>query len=458
MKTQHTYLLKECAAVATVNDADEVLYDTDILIEGSKISRIEHNCTADVDEVIDCRGKVVFPGFVNTHHHLFQVLTRALPAAQDAKLFDWLVYHYEIWRGITPERVYAAARCGLTELLLTGCTTSADHHYLFPQATSIELIDAEIRAARDVGIRFNPTRGSMSCGRSHGGLPPDDVVQDESTILDDCIRVIEAYHDASEGSMSRIALAPCSPFSVTAELLRDTAQLGREKGVQLHTHLCETIDEEEYCLATCGKRPVAYMQETGWLGDDVWLCHGIYFSDDEIALLGETKTGISHCPSSNLRLGSGIAPIRSLLDAGCPVGIAVDGSASNDSSNMLKEVQMAMLVSRVKAGVESMPALDVLRCATRGGAAVLGRDDIGAIAPGMQADLCVWDIDTFAYAGAQADPVAAVLFCGFDQRAWMTIVNGKIVVRNKECVGVDTAEIARAANDAAAGLLRDAEN
>ncbi len=448
-----TILLKDCHALATVDADNTVLYDADILIDGNQIRAIGIDLDEDVDEVIDCQGKVALPGFVNTHHHLFQVLTRNIPAVQNAKLFDWLVYLYEIWKGINPEAVRISALCGLNELVLTGCTTSADHLYLFPRATSPLLIDAEIAAAREVGIRFNPTRGSMSRGTSSGGLPPDSVVQAEGTILKDSIRVIDTYHDPSEFSMLRIALAPCSPFSVSPELLRDTAKLAREKGVRLHTHLCETLDEERYCLDTCGMRPLAYMQSLDWLGSDVWFCHGIYFSDDEIKLLGETGTGIAHCPVSNLRLGSGIAPIRRLLDAGAKVGLAVDGSASNDSSNMLREVQTAMLIHRIKSGVESMTAMDALRIATRGGAEVLGRDDIGSLEPGKAADIALFDIESLAYAGALSDPVAAVLFCGYDQRAWLTMVNGEILVRDKELVRFDELELMHACNDVSAKLL-----
>jgi cytosine/adenosine deaminase-related metal-dependent hydrolase len=437
-----------------MNDAREVLRDVDVLLDGPRIAAIGPNLPAAGAECIDARGKVVLPGFVNTHHHLYQILTRNLPAAQNAKLFDWLVYHYEIWRGITPDAVYAAARCGLAELLLTGCTTSADHHYLFPRRASAYLIDEEIRAARELGIRFNPTRGSMTRGRSLGGLPPDDVVQKPDEIMRDCERVIAQYHDPAPLSMCRIALAPCSPFSVTPEIMRETAAFARAHGVQLHTHLCETLDEEEYCLKTCGMRPLEYMASVDWLGDDVWYAHGIYFNDAEIVELGRTRTGVAHCPTSNLRLGSGIAPVRALCDAGAPVGLGVDGSASNDSSNMLKEVQLAMLVQRIKAGVDAMPALDALWLATRGGAAVLGRDDIGMLAPGMAADLAVFDISGLAYAGAQSDPVAAVLYCGVDQRAWMTMVNGVVVVRDKELVRADAGAIAAGANAAAAALLK----
>ena len=438
---QRTILLKNCLAVATVNDSDEVICNADILVEGNQISAVGDNISENADEIINCENKVALPGFVNTHHHLYQMLTRNLPAGQNAKLFDWLVYHYEIWRGISPEAIQISASCALAELLLTGCTTAADHLYLFPENAGGELIDAEIQAAEERGIRFHPTRGSMSRGKSNGGLPPDDVVQTESEILKDSIRVIDKFHNPDKFSMCRVSLAPCSPFSVTTELMRDTAKLAREKNVQLHTHLCETIDEENYCLELYNKRPLEYMESVNWLGDDVWFAHGIYFNDDEIKILGETKTGIAHCPSSNLRLGSGIAPVRKLLDAGAPVGLAVDGSASNDSSNMLQELQRCMLVHRIKSGVDSMPPNDVLRIATRGGADVLGRNDIGSIEPGKAADIALFDLNSLAYAGAMTDPVAALLFCGYDHRAWLTMVNGKIVVRDKRLVGIDELEL-----------------
>jgi 8-oxoguanine deaminase len=446
-------LFKGCLAIATVNDENTVLYDADILVNDNRIIEVGYSLDENVDEIILCQGKVAFPGFVNTHHHLFQVLTRNIPAVQNAKLFDWLVYLYEIWRGIDREAVRVSALCGLSELLLTGCTTSADHLYLFPRTAGNDLIDIEIQAAAELGIRFHPTRGSMSRGKSTGGLPPDDVIQTEDEILTDSNRLIERYHDPSKYSMCRMSLAPCSPFSVTTDLLRETAKLARAKSVQLHTHLCETMDEETYCLETCGMRPLEYMESVDWLGDDVWFCHGIYFSDREIELLGKTHTGITHCPTSNLRLGSGIAPVRQLLNAGAPVSIAVDGSASNDSSNMLKEVQLAMMIHRIKSGVGSMTATDALRMATRGGAEVLGRDDIGSIEPGKAADIVLYDLDSLAYAGSMSDPVAAVLFCGYDQRAWLTMVNGEILVRDKQLVHIDEYELLRKCNEVAAKLL-----
>ncbi len=451
-----TVLLKECLAVATVNAKDDVLRDADILVEDNRIVEVGYELDEDVDDVVDCAGKVAFPGFVNTHHHLFQVLTRVLPTVQDAKLFDWLTCLYTVWRGVTPEMVHAAAMCGLGELLLTGCTTSADHHYLFPRGTGATMIDEEIRAARALGIRFHPTRGSMSRGTSDGGLPPDDLCQKDRDILKDCVRVIEQYHDPRKFSMCRVGIAPCAPFNVSEGLLRESAALARQKKVRLHTHLGETLEEETYCLQTLGMRPLQFMERVGWLGRDVWFAHGIHFNDEEIPELGRTKTGIAHCATSNLRLGSGIAPIRALVNAGAPVGIAVDGSASNDTSNMLLEVRMAMLVNRIKSGAGSMTARDVLRLATRGGAEVLGREDIGSIEKGKAADIVLFDLEGLAYAGALADPVAAVLFCGYDQRAWLTMVNGEVVVREKELVAFDEQELAADVHAAAAELGSDA--
>lgn len=450
---KNSILLKNCLAIATVNDNDEILYDGDIRIDENIITAVGCNLDEDADDVIDCSGKIALPGFINTHHHFFQYLTRNLPATQNSKLFDWLIYHYEIWRGITPEMVYISSLAAMAELLLTGCTTAADHHYLFPTTSGKNLIDEQINAANEIGMRFHPTRGSMSRGKSLGGLPPDDVVQSEDEIIKDSIRLIDKYNDSSKFSMCRISLAPCSPFSITTELMRDTAILAREKKVHLHTHLCETIDEEHYCIENYNKRPLEYMESIGWLGNDVWFAHGIYFNDDEIKKLGETKTGIAHCPSSNLRLGSGIAPVRELINAGARVGLAVDGSASNDSSNMLQEVKRAMLIHRIKSGVDSMPAKDAIRIATRGGAEVLGRNDVGSIAPGMAADLALFDVDSLAYAGAMTDPVAALLFCGYDHRAWMTMVNGKILVLEKQLVYFDEMEIADEVNNSSEKLL-----
>src|SRR5262245_36766524 len=359
-----------------------------VLVEDDRIEAVGGGAVPDrlqVDRSIDARGKVVLPGLVNTHHHLPQTLTRNLPAVQEAPLFRWLTALYDVWRGADADAVDAAARVGLAELLLTGCTTTTDHLYLFPRGEE-RLIDVEVAAARELGIRFQPTRGSMSRGRSQGGLPPDDVVQDEETILADCRRLIREHHDPRPGAMTRIALAPCSPFSVTDDLMRRTADLARTEGVRLHTHLAETRDEEDYCRQVYGCRPVEFLERVGWLGSDVWLAHGVHLSPDEVRQLGQTGTGVAHCPSSNFRLGSGIAPVRALLDAGAPVGLGVDGSASNDSSNLLAEVRQALLAHRLDPDpARWLSAEEAFRLATRGGARCLGRDDVGSLEAGKAA-------------------------------------------------------------------------
>jgi cytosine/adenosine deaminase-related metal-dependent hydrolase len=409
------------------------------------------------DRVIDARGKIVLPGLVNTHHHLPQTLTRNVPRVQEAPLFQWLVELYEVWRGVDADAVDAAARVGLGELLLTGCTTTTDHLYLFPRGQD-RLIDVEITAARDLGIRFHPTRGSMSRGRAQGGLPPDDVVQDEETILEDCRRLIREYHDARPGAMTRVALAPCSPFSVTDDLMRRTADLAREQGVRLHTHLAETKDEETYCLETAGVRPVEYVRRLGWLGRDVWMAHCVHLNAEEVALFGETGTAVAHCPTSNFRLGSGIAPVRDLLRAGVPVGLGVDGSASNDSSNLMAEVRQAMLAHRLDPDTRRwITAEDALRMATRGGAACLGREDeIGRLQAGYCADLILVETRRLSYAGASSDPLAALVFTPFPEPVDTVMVNGRIVVEGGELLGLDVPALVARANGIAEGLLRRA--
>jgi len=402
---------------------------------------------------IDASGKVILPGLVNTHHHLPQVLTRNVPRVQEAPLFRWLVELYEVWRHLDAEAVTAAARVGLGELLLTGCTTTTDHLYLFPQGQT-RFIDAEIQAARELGIRFQPTRGSMSRGRSQGGLPPDACCQDEATILADSRRLIAEHHDPRPRSMLRLALAPCAPFSVSEDLMRRTAELAREHGLRLHTHLAETKDEEVYCQEVYGCRPVEFLRRLGWLGSDVWLAHCVHLSADEIRLFGETGTSVAHCPSSNFRLGSGVAPVRELLDAGVAVGLGVDGSASNDSSNMLAEVRQALLAHR--PGHEPsrwLTADDVFWAATRGGARCLGRDDVGSLEPGKAADLVLVDTRRLSYAGAGSDPLAALVFSPWPEPVDTVMVNGRIVAERGALVGVDTPRLIAHAEEAAAALL-----
>jgi 8-oxoguanine deaminase len=353
------------------------------------------------------------------------------------ELFDWLRSLYPIWAELTSEAVYVSALVGLAELILSGCTTTTDHLYLFPNDVSL---DDEIRAARELGIRFHPCRGSMSLGRSQGGLPPDRVVQSEDEILADCQRVIEAYHDPEPYAMCRIVLAPCSPFSVTPELMRESAALARRHGLYLHTHVAETLDEEGFCLEKVGCRPVEYMEKLGWVGLDVSYAHAIYLNQEEIELLAETGTGVAHCPSSNMRLGSGIAPIREMLDAGVKVGLAVDGSASNDSSHTLAEARMAMLLQRVKKGAGALSAQEALEMATLGGAAVLGRDDIGSLEAGKAADFIAIDLNRLGYAGALHDPLAALIFCAPVNVDW-SVINGRVVVDGGRLMGFDLREI-----------------
>ena len=449
-------LIQNAATVVTQDAGLGEIKSGDVLVDGPRVAQVGAGLKAEADEVIDASGRLVVPGFINTHHHLYQVLTRNLESVQDAKLFDWLRYLYNVWGYVTPEELHAAAQAGLGELLLTGCTTAADHHYLCPDCVEGDLFQAEVEAAAQAGIRLHLTRGSMSLGKSRGGLPPDDVVQDQETILKDSERVIRSFHDPAPGSMCRVALAPCSPFSVTQELMRETAALARKHRVRLHTHLAETRDEEEFCLEHFSKRPLALMEELDWLGSDVWFAHCVHLNEEEIALMAETGTGVAHCPVSNLRLGSGIAPVPKMLDAGVPVGLAVDGSASNDSSNLLRELQTALLVHRVGTGVDAMPARRVLEMATVGGARVLGRDDIGVLAPGRAADLAMFDLRGLEYAGATHDPAAALLFCGLDARAELVMVNGEVVVRDKHLVRLDEQSVAERARQASAGLLRAA--
>ncbi len=450
-----TTLIKNLAFIATMDDQGREVRDGWITVDGPAITQVGSGSPPSGEgwHVVDGRGALAIPGMVNTHHHLYQTFHRAVPMVQDAKLFDWLVGLYEVWRELRPEDVRVSALVGMGELLLTGCTTVADHFYVFPRQQTERLLDETIEAARQLGVRFHPSRGSMSRGRSQGGLPPDDVVQSPDVILRDSERVIATYHDPSRFSMCRVALAPCSPFSVTDDLLLDSARLARKHGVRLHTHLAETKDEEQFCIETHGCRPLAYMERVEWLGDDVWYAHGIYLDDGELARMAQTGTGIAHCPTSNLRLGSGIAPVPRALDRGVPVGLAVDGSASNDASDMIRELQTCTLVHRVGTSVEAMPARRALHIATRGGARVLGRDDIGAIAPGMAADIVLFALDDLGLAGAMHDPVAALALTTGIRRAKWVMVNGRVVVEQGRLVGVDAQELTRQANDLSSAMV-----
>ncbi len=387
---------------------------------------------AGIDRVIDAAGCVVMPGLVNCHHHLYQTLTRTIGTGSGKILFDWLKYLYPIWAEMTPEAVYTSAKLALTELVLSGCTTVADHLYLYPNGSKI---DDEIQAAREIGVRFHPTRGSMSLGQSQGGLPPDRVCDTEPDIIKDCIRAIETFHDPEPFSMLRIGLAPCSPFSVTEELMRESAQLARTYPlVNLHTHLAETKDEDRFCLEMFGKRPIEYAESVGWAGEDVWFAHMVHPNSKEIEWLARTHTGVCHCPGSNMILASGIAPIREMVDQDIRVGLGVDGSASNDANQMLGEARLAMLLQRVgwpgfESRADRFTAREALELATVGGARVLRRDDVGVLAPGKAADVVAFRVDDIAHAGGLADPVASLLTCAPGQ-VWLSIINGRIVVED----------------------------
>ncbi len=392
----------------------------------------------ELDEKVDARDLVVLPGLVNTHHHYYQTLTRALPAALDKELFSWLKSLYPVWARLTPEMIHASTRLACAELLLSGCTTSADHHYLYPRGVP-DAFDIQADACASTGMRHVLTRGSMSLSEDDGGLPPRSTVQDEDTILADCERVIARYHDKEHGSKIQVALAPCSPFSVSPQLMRESAALARHHGVRLHTHLAETRDETDYCLRVTGLRPLDLLESVDWLTGDTWLAHGIHFDDDEIARLGAAGTGISHCPSSNMILASGMCRTRELEAAGAPVGLAVDGSASNDGSNMIAECRQALLLQRLQYGAARISHRDALRWATRGSARCLGRDDIGEIAPGRCADLALFALDEVRFSGA-ADPLASLLLCGA-QRARHVMVAGEWMVRDGELVSVDITDL-----------------
>ncbi|MCD6594382.1 8-oxoguanine deaminase [bacterium] len=445
-------LLKNCFYIATFDDSADELRGYDILIKGNVIARIEKNIELSPDNaesirIIDCSHYLVMPGMVNTHHHLYQMLTRNLPGAQNAKLFDWLTYLYPIWAKITPDAVYYSTLLGTAELLKTGATTTADHHYLYPKDFDGDIMSLQFDAAQKIGIRFSPSRGSMTCGQSRGGLPPDSVVQTTDEVIEDMQRVIERFNDVRPLSMSKIILAPCSPFSVDENLMRETAKLAREYNVIMHTHLAETQDEEQYCIDKYGMRPLEEMERLGWLGSDVFFAHGIYFDDDELRILAETDTGISHCPTSNMRLGSGIARIKEMLGLGIRVSLGVDGSASNDTSDMLGEVRNTMLLQRVKYGANAISARQALKIATLGGAKMLGYSTIGKIEPNAGADIVMFDMFDIQHAGGLSDPLATLIFTGYNHETAYTIVDGKIVVENGKLVKIDENEIAARVNE-----------
>ena len=412
-----------------------------IVINNQRIEEVlalDESPAEKVDQVFDASEHVILPGLINTHHHFYQTLTRAFPDALNKELFPWLKSLYPVWAGLDEDMIHVATRLAATELLLSGCTTAGDHHYVFPE-TAREALDIQVDAIQQVGVRGALTRGSMSLGEDDGGLPPRNTIQTEDAILADCERVIKEYHDASEGSMLTVALAPCSPFSVTEDLMKQTAVLAREKGVRLHTHLAETFDENDFCIKVFGVRPVDYLERVGWMADDVWLAHGIHFNDEEISRLGKAGVGICHCPSSNMVLGSGQCRTLELEKAGSPVGLGVDGSASADCSNLIQEVRQAILLQRLRYGSAEVTHFDAFRWATKGSASCLGRNDIGEITVGKQADLALFKLDELRFSGA-GDPLAALLLCGAHQ-ADRVMVAGEWKVTDGEPVDIDLEEL-----------------
>ena len=462
-----TLLIEHAAVLVTMDAGRREIADGAAFIRGNLIEQVGSSAelrqwmaaepaSRTPGKTIAAKGCVVLPGLINCHHHMYQTLTRALGTGPGLVLFDWLRALYPVWAEMDPEAVYVSTQIALAELMLSGATTVADHLYLFPGSARL---DDSIAAAQAMGVRFHATRGSMSVGESQGGLPPDRVCEGEGAILADSRRLIEAHHDAAHGAMTRIALAPCSPFSVSADLMRESAKLARaHAGVALHTHLAETLDEERYCIEKFGMRPIAYAESLGWLGPDVWFAHMVHPSADEIALLGASRSGVCHCPSSNMILASGIAPVPAMIAAGVRVGIGVDGSASSDSNHLLAEARLAMLLARVgwpgfESRAERFSARAALELATLGGAAVLNREDIGSLAPGMAADLVGFRIDDLAHAGAQGDPVAALMTCA-PQNAWFSVINGKARVEaGKLASGIDLPGLIERHNRIAAAML-----
>ncbi len=453
-----TLLIRHAAVLVTMDEKRREIPDAGIFVRNGWIEQVgpTEQLPTNADEVLDLANHIVLPGLINTHHHLYQTLTRVIPAAQDADLFKWLKTLYPIWAGMRAEDMRLSTQLGLAELALSGCTTASDHHYIFPNDCAL---DVQIEAGREVGIRLHASRGSMSLGESKGGLPPDRVVESEDSILEDTERIIAAYHDPKPGAMTRIVVAPCSPFSVTEDLMRESARLARAYGVQLHTHLAETIDEEHFCVEQFGHRPLAYAEALDWVGSDVWFAHAVHIAPDEVTRMASTGIGVAHCPSSNMRLASGIAPVRRYRAEGVQVGLGVDGSASNDSSHMLAEARQALLLSRVGAAVAPeidgqqplMTARQALELGTLGGAAVLGRDDIGSLAVGKAADFIAIDLERVAFAGAQHDPVAAVVLCepaGIDYN----FVHGRAIVSEGQITTLDLPDLVEAHNQASLHL------
>ena len=446
-----TMLVKNADVLVTMDAERREIARGGLYIEDNQIVAVGSTeaLPSTADEVLDLTGHIVLPGLINTHHHMYQTLTRALPAAQDAELFGWLRALYPIWARLTPEMIAVSTKTAMAELLLSGCTTTSDHLYIFPNGCRL---DHSIEAALEMGMRFHASRGAMSVGESQGGLPPDSVVEAEDAILKDTQRLIETYHDPSRYAMLRIVVAPCSPFSVSRDLMRESARLARAYGVSLHTHLAENDNDVAYSRAQFGMTPAEYAEDLSWVGADVWHAHCVKLDDAGIALFGRTGTGVAHCPCSNMRLASGIAPVRTMRAHGVPVGLGVDGSASNDAGHLLNEARTAMLLQRVGHGPDAMTARQALELATIGGARVLGRDDIGALAPGMAADFVAFRLDQLAFAGGLHDPVAALVFCAPATVAY-SVINGRVIVREGQLTTIDLGPLLETHNRLARALV-----
>lgn len=440
----NSVLIKNIRHLVTCDDQDQILEQVNLFVVDGVIQAIGQE-EPEADEIIDGSLLAVYPGLINTHHHLYQILTRNLPEVQNLELFDWLRYLYEIWKNLTPEAVFDSSTAGLAELVKYGCTTVFDHHYVFPNAHP-DLLSAQFKAAEQLGVRMTVSRGSMDLSQKDGGLPPDSVVQTLEEILKDCEQTVRTYHDPSRYSMRQVALAPCSPFSVSADLLRESAKLARKLGVRLHTHLAETQDEETYLLQKLGIRPLAYMEELGWVGEDVWFAHGIHFNDEELAKLAKTGTGVAHCPASNMKLSSGVARIPEMLKLGIPVGLAVDGSASNDGSSLMDEMRLAYLLHRLTSGDQAPSGYDILKIATRGSARLLGRSDIGHLSVGMAADLFAIREDRLEFAGATGDVSSMLATVGLKGPVDYTMVAGKLLVEKGQLLRIDELDLTQKVN------------
>ena len=456
---ERTLLIRNVSHVVTCDDSDRILHNVSLLVrdgviwsiceDGRMPELLKGMSIGDVSAVscIDGAGHALYPGLVNTHHHFYQIFSRNLPEVQNLELFPWLKARYQIWKNLNAEVVYYSSLCGMGELLKCGCTTASDHHYVFPSGCGMDLMDAQFAAADLLGMRFHATRGSMDLSEKDGGLPPDSVVQTIDEILRDCEDAVRKYHDGADFSMHRVALAPCSPFSVSKALLSESADLARKLGVRLHTHLAETLDEERYMLEKKGVRPLAYMERLGWVGGDVWYAHGIHFNDEELSLLARTGTGVAHCPVSNMKLASGVARVPEMLKRSIPVGLAVDGSASNDGSNLLEEMRACYLLHRLGFGADAPSGYEVLKMAARGGARLLGRHEIGQIKAGCAADFFLIDLNRPELVGAQLDPAAMLATVGLKGPVDYTVVNGRVVVEKGRLTGIDERQLSNRANE-----------